>query len=448
MNILKPTYIALCSLILGAVSCSKEESPIVVPSAAGLPVITFRTLLPESGSRADIIDTQSFSKCSVTCFHRDAENPGIPYFECQEFLKHGEKFYPSYAPACVWPEEGGFLDFLAFYPPIGKLKETAGDADCNIVNASAVENGELNLHYSIDSIHIARDISRQVDFIKAYACDSLSDDSEQSVELDFRHQLSRVEINLYRSQRNYNFQVAGVRLGNPAVVGKFTFCKDDTTDPWALPENPFGKVEYVYQPGDQVKTITSHTKEDAVPLMDICGPAMVIPTRNGAWGGKSDPLLQNAGNTMYFSILINVTLADPDSDGTQIFPAKGISDTDQVKTVSFAVNKNTGVISARYDEADGKFHADGEEYDLSADDEVRQFAWAAVPIAVDWKRGKKYVYTLNYSSGVGVRDPESPRPGDPVIGGNVGISVSYVEWTEQSNDIDIPEWFGFDDSNE
>lgn len=288
----------------------------------------------------------------------------------------------------------------------------------------------MNLHY-IDNFIVARDISHQVDFVKAYTAEALSNEAEMGVKLDFRHQLSRVELKIYRGQNSYNFQIAGLRLGNPAIYGKFHFYAGETANPWELPENPFGKVEYIYQPGDTVRTITSLTKEQAVSIMGMGGPAMVIPTKNGKWQAKTDPQMTTAGQTMYLSILVNVTLADQASNQRQLYPADGTPAEEQVSIVTFAVDKTSGIIRARLNDDDGQFYAAaGEPYTLQASDEVKEFAWAAVPIAVDWKRGKKYVYTLNYTNGIGIRDPEDPKPGDPIIGHNVGISVTYTDWEE------------------
>ena len=76
---------------------------------------------------------------------------------------------------------------------------------------------------------------------------------------------------------------------------------------------------------------------------------------------------------------------------------------------------------------------------VGANNEIVEFGWAAVPVAVNWERGKKYVYTLDFSDGVGIQDPEDPRPGTPIIGDGIKFSVSVVDWTEQEFKPSVPQ---------
>ena len=76
---------------------------------------------------------------------------------------------------------------------------------------------------------------------------------------------------------------------------------------------------------------------------------------------------------------------------------------------------------------------------VGANNEIVEFGWAAVPVGVNWERGKKYVYTLDFSNGVGVQDPEDPRPGSAIIGDGIKFSVSVVDWVESSSTTPIPQ---------
>lgn len=434
MNKFRLTYLVILTLI-GVSSCTQEGDAPDMPDVPTHKVITFRANLPGVDTRAAVIDSKTFSKCCVTCFNPKAKNPAVPYFESMEFSKRGTLFSPTSNDTCTWPNTGGLMDFLAYYPSVDMIKAT-GAKLCKIENNSKGSKGKLTIDYTIKKFRVAHNISQQIDFIKAYTRDSLSQESENGVLLEFTHQLSRIEISVYRKNDKYDMHVAGVRIGNAAVEGDFRFYPDDAQEPWTISE--YGKVEYIYRPGEMVKTISNRSKEDAVSVMGNGGPAMVIPTKNEAWGGKNDPLFEKKGKTMYLSLLVNLTLADPNSNLQDVFPAEGIPEKDQVKTVTFVMNGHSNLIKGRLDEADNKFYGnDGKECIPAPEDEIRKFAWVAIPISVDWKRGKKYAYTLNYSNGIGVRDPENPHPGDPVIGGNVDVSVVYTDWISTDCPLDV-----------
>ncbi len=61
-----------------------------------------------------------------------------------------------------------------------------------------------------------------------------------------------------------------------------------------------------------------------------------------------------------------------------------------------------------------------------------------MPVGVNWERGKKYVYTLDFSNGVGIQDPEDPKPGSPIIGDGIKFSVSVDDWVENTSSTTIP----------
>ena len=73
-----------------------------------------------------------------------------------------------------------------------------------------------------------------------------------------------------------------------------------------------------------------------------------------------------------------------------------------------------------------------------ANNEIVEFGWAAVPVAVNWERGKKYIYTLDFSEGVGIQDPEDNKPGAPIIGDGIKFSVSVTDWAEQNYNPTVP----------
>lgn len=88
-------------------------------------------------------------------------------------------------------------------------------------------------------------------------------------------------------------------------------------------------------------------------------------------------------------------------------------------------------------------------YTWSEDEWVEVFAWAAVPVGVDWKAGNNYLYTFDYETGLGLHDPDDPDRGEPIYnvvhptvswGYKVRWGVKVNKWVAPKNfdpDIDI-----------
>lgn len=235
-------------------------------------------------------------------------------------------------------------------------------------------------------------------------------------------------------------------------------------DPQRLP------VEYIYGNGDeiyrmgsynnltggQVITSPAHTTPDnALSIMGKGGNAMVLPTKNGPWAGEDNPWIapkysaqtgevgdpypdKNANpwsadnvaeGDMYFSILIRVTLKPKGSELTtqQIYP---YGNNTNMNVIFLEKEKNSNKIIGRLPSKTAT---------IGANNEIVEFGWASVPVGVNWERGKKYIYTLDFTNGVGVQDPEDPRPGAPIIGDGIKFSVSVVGWEESSTKTDVPQ---------
>ena len=131
---------------------------------------------------------------------------------------------------------------------------------------------------------------------------------------------------------------------------------------------------------------------------------------------------------MYFSILLRVTLkpTNKETSTAQIYP---YGNNTTMNVVLFEKEKNSTKIVGRVASKDAS---------IGRDNEIVEFGWAAVPVGVNWERGKKYIYTLDFSNGVGIQDPEDPKPGTPIIGGGIKFSVSVEDWTENPSNVDVP----------
>ena len=146
---------------------------------------------------------------------------------------------------------------------------------------------------------------------------------------------------------------------------------------------------------------------------------------------------------MYISVLLRVVDATPtDGKGQQQYPDDG-SDALDLPKVYLAVDKATGktVITRLYKNDNGYFtdQAFTSPYSLTDNEDVKEFGWAALPVTGEWKSGHIYTYTLDYTSGVGLHDPESPEAGKPIISDKIGVSVSVKDWqTKPSSGVVVP----------
>ena len=479
MKIKRVTYFALTAFVFAA-SCSKEAAePGVYEWADGK--IYFKTSLSDvASSRAQDMTLDKLESFQVTCFNtadRDKDEQGylLPYFENATFVRKPNETYessPSEEPR-EWPTNEGLLRFFAFSPSLSvmengnsALEETDESGYFNLINSSTEEDSDVAVGYRLGTVRINPDISRQFDFITAEASGERWKDFGGGVNLAFSHQLCQVELNAWGAGENYEFDIAGVRIGNPVVEGTFIFA--DEADPdvackWDVTDGGFkDKVEYLYScagttasadtqgSGDiiyRINSRTHNTAESAASIMGHGGCAMVIPTKNDKWEGTDDPNIGVASystDKMYFSILMRVTDC---KSGNVVYPYPG--NKKGMKVISYVADRAGNIISRLYSgEREGTYFTDSElqlPYVAKDGEETMDFGWAAVPVDVDWSAGKRYVYTLNYSEGIGLHDPSDPEPGKLIVGQTpVEWSVSVGKWDyaepndDYTPDLDVP----------
>lgn len=220
----------------------------------------------------------------------------------------------------------------------------------------------------------AAEIADQKDFVTATASGTKAVNETSGVALTFAHQLSQIEIKAKNANTGYDYKVVGVRIGKPVSKGTFTF----GANTWSLTttEKTNYAVEYTAAP----RTLDA----DAATMMGTANDnAMLLPQQLVAWASATDKT--NNANGAYIALKIQITT----KDGARVYPAKG-------------------------------------DYD-----------WAAVAIDTNWEAGKKYVYTLDFSSGAGKVDPEKPDPTDPtdpfkpgedILGKPIKFTVTVTDW--------------------
>lgn len=440
------TSYVLLGVILTAVSCSHEdEGNDTNRKPRGR--IEFNATLPEVSSRATEVKASTLNDIQVSAF-TVGDSSETSYFTNKAFNRNSNtgKFV-CYDPECIWPNNNDLLRFTAFAPSGAAMIAAGG---------GATSTGDM-----LTGFKVAQDIGSQFDFVTAIATGKLLEDEDTGITLRFQHQLSRIQINAWGNSSSYDLEIAGVRIGGVGTVGDFKFtAQADTTDPtqsgvWESVSK--GYVEYVFSDGDMTVTLdkTEGSPLSADKAVSILGnktvggegyenSSMIIPSTNAAWSYK-----ENASNGedhadgMYFSVLMRIKDTTPyDTNGSIVYPYAGPEYSDEI--VYIAVDKTDGkTVKTRLYKTEDDYYTDAAltaRYDLDGNNaEVKAFGWAALPVADDLKAGRVYTYTLNYSNGVGLRDPHNLQPGEPIISDKVLVNVEVADWIEEAKtDVSVP----------
>lgn len=212
-------------------------------------------------------------------------------------------------------------------------------------------------------------LADQEDIIVAYN-EGKGGDFTSGVPLNFQHAMSQVIIKaLNKDASTHRIEVAGIKLCNLKNTGTLADVTTPTTSgtfawpaaAWTLgtPTDTYKDGKTTAKPTDGITTLTtSATQLHATPFL-------LMPQTTA----KAD---LTAGTGAYFSVLIRVTKIE---GSEQIYPTMSTPGELNVK-----------------------------DY----------FAYAAIPVDIDWKPGYKYTYTLNFSgTGIGKVDPNNPDSDTP-----------------------------------
>ncbi|MDE6697166.1 MAG: fimbrillin family protein [Muribaculaceae bacterium] len=477
MKIRISTYTVLLAVVLLA-SCAQEELVSDVPTSEGSSIF-FRSHLPGIvETRGSVMTDNTLKECHVTCFNPtgtpdiDPETGAMkPYFDDCRFIKKGNECFISYDTVVKWPGTDDKLSFFAYYPAVDSMRKNIIKDNIDrdeikreyfkLVNncTPASAGGKPTLDYRLEGFHVADDIANQVDFIAAYATGDLKENGDSGIEIDFNHQLARVELSAWCGSDLYNIEIAGVRIGNPLTEGDFSFTPLVTSSN-ILGEYPSqklgewtnttqGTVEHIFSEGEEIVVLRKREgnhpdKDHSASIMGNSGPAMVIPMAEKIekWEGKKDPNIGNddySTDKLYFSVLLRVS--NNANQTMYPYPDKH----DSIPEVLLAIGEDGRVIRRVY-ESEGEYYTSekdkgDEEFKYTPDEteEIRSYCWASLPVGAKWEAGKIYAYKLNYSSGIGWHDPADPNPGEPIISDKVLIDVEVADWMEgASTEVTVP----------
>ena len=391
--------ILMVSLVAFAmVSCNRD---FVVAENQGSK-IEFRTAVDTRATELTLNDINEFC---VTAFYED----GTQYFS-EIFVLEGGFFVPESGKEYYWPSDDN-LYFYAYYP-------------CDEAFRRGVVVTEERK--SIPDFTPAEDIADQLDFISAIKVTNKAA-SSNGVVLEFKHQLSQVEVQAKNTNKGYSVKVQAVRINNVFASGDFDFTAPVTN--WSV-DDAITSYEVAYS-DTYVKLANA-----AVTLMGDSGNAMLIPQSRLAWGPEQDPAEEPS------EINEHVEGDIPEGEGTPDEGGEPEDGDDVEETPAAPITATDGVYIAFQIQVESSTGSRIFPVESAGD-----WGWVAVPVEINWLGGYKYTYVCDFSEGLGViapeqnpdDDPDNPyNPGDNTVGGEVNVSVDFNSYNGSIwNNIDM-----------
>lgn len=285
-----------------------------------------------------------------------------------------------------------------YWPETGELTFTVLSG-----NWSGTRDFTSSTEQWMKNVTIDDDISKQEDMTYvSNVTGTKAANGKVGVPLEMKHALAQIQISAKNENSNYVYKVKGIRIYSVQNGGIFDFKNEKWSENRGLAcyettyDTPIGLTETVQS------------------IMGESGNAMVLPFRTTAWDGTATsdsfdvPLSLNPGQQgsvtgSYISVLVNIQM----KLGATVYP-----------------------------------------------DKVGGYAWAAIPVSFEWEKGKKYVYTLDFTNGAGKVDPmdpgtdwdasKDPAKAAPILGGLIRFGVTVSEWGTDDKNVDLKDSEKFD----
>lgn len=347
-----------------------------------------------------------------------------------------------------WPGSGQFLTFVGYYPSLDYFSEDIlSKYSGGFNNYSYFKSVFANYYYTnkneeytsslcLKWVAINPDISKQRDLVVAKP---VTDNREtptpseangikpKTTTLNFEHVLSQVEIRAKLPEdsevgKTYEVKVAGIKISNPRNFATYDIISGEWVDAQLETPNEYDNIS-VRDNKDYTRGANTYRfaeTEDAVflksfpqSLMGMGGSIFTIPTERE----RSTLKPQNDQHGMYIGVLLRVTRKD---NGKVVFPYD---------------DKYT----FRYEDLDKiedsqEFLSALKHYLIYRGPDGEYYQWAAIPVEVKWEKGKHYIYTLDFSNGVGYNDPADGLTEDggiPILNGKVNVKCTVTEWVPE-----------------
>ena len=392
---MKKAFYMMTAAAIALSSCSSEETTDVAKSSA----ITFRPTVGLN-SRGAETKIDNLQQMWVSAFYNKEgkDEYGKAYFENKLFTKGTEtNGFIDPTSSLVWEKDRSYK-FIAIAPATTEWT----------TETPTITKDEIKF------INVTPDaaIKNQKDLILGTATGTETNSGDVSgVTLNLEHVLSQIKIRVKNQNPNLEYTIKGIRIAYVSGSGTYTH----STATWSN----FGvstKYEVIfdqsYNIGSGADAIDLTDKLAVAPAQD-CG-AMLIPQSFTPWGGTKATSGDNFDQGAYISLLLNV--------------------------------KNNVTKKYMYPAGAGA---------------ASECGWAAVAIPIEtkgasqatWKKGNKYIYTLDLSKGCGKvdpvdpKDPQNPNVVDPdgkdpgkgenIFGEFIAFKVQVTDWVDTNNSFTI-----------
>lgn len=241
----------------------------------------------------------------------------------------------------------------------------------------------------IENFTVGTDVATQQDLL--YAVKTASKGTDGKAELNFRHALSQIVFQAKNTNPNLYVEISGVSVCKVNDQGTFTYPTDDTSDKVGE-HNGNGSIDYDSQNWGTWSTSGTQRYDVTFKPVALNGnkTATAVSLTNTNQTGKEfsgQAMLLLPQTSKKWDVGTNATTGKPETQTGTYFLVKC-----QIYNVAgTTVNKNTDVCLW------GKG---------SAED-------VAIPVALNWEQGKKYIYTFVFSDGNGGYDPDPENPDKP-----------------------------------
>ncbi|MDD3036783.1 fimbrillin family protein [Bacteroides sp.] len=253
----------------------------------------------------------------------------------------------------------------------------------NTLNFFAHVNGETSFAYNngaptFNNFTVSDNVETQVDLL--YAVKRELDKPIGTVNLNFRHALSQIVFRAQNTNPHLYIEISGVSVGHIGSTATFTYPDTDGTD--GNFEEHSDNISNAVLPGQGTWT---NAQESTLKQYDVVFDPVVVSSdvTNLTCPEKNH---KNSFENVLTLLPQKADAWDPTQKGTEWNGSY------------FWVNCKIWNIA-------------GSEIDKEKD-RVLYEGNAAIPVTIDWKQGKRYIYTFVFSNGTGgyEPDPNDPKP--------------------------------------
>lgn len=233
-------------------------------------------------------------------------------------------------------------------------------------------------------------VGSQVDLLYAVKKGQTKPETDNPVQLNFRHALSQIVFKARNESENIFVQIKGVKVMNVKGSGTYTFPTADTDDNLPETDSPdqpattrgswaLAATNASYEVDFSLKDVNGKkgaTNADAVNLTDEKGTAlMLMPQTTEAWV-PTDYAAPDAAENANSYLLVDCVIYNVSGEGSDL-PGDNVC-----------------------------LWGDGSNGSYTTKE-------LAIPVKFDWKEGHKYTYTLVFGNGNGGYDPDPEDPDNP-----------------------------------